>query len=70
MFYEYKGIRPVVDETAFVHPQACVIGDVTIGKHVYIGPGAAIRLTLGKLLLRMDAMYKRTAPYICFPASR
>lgn len=43
MFYAYKGFKPVVDPTAFVHPQAAVTGHVVIGKNVYIGPGAAIR---------------------------
>ena len=43
MIYEYKGFIPVVHESAFVHPQAAVTGNVIIGKDVYIGPGAAIR---------------------------
>ncbi|MGB4772815.1 MAG: transferase hexapeptide repeat family protein [Chitinophagaceae bacterium] len=43
MFYAYKGFKPVVDPSAFVHPQAAVTGNVVIGKNVYIGPGAAIR---------------------------
>lgn len=43
MFYAYKGFKPVVDPSAFVHPQAAVTGHVVIGKNVYIGPGAAIR---------------------------
>ncbi|MFY8045545.1 MAG: transferase hexapeptide repeat family protein [Chitinophagaceae bacterium] len=43
MFYAYKGFKPVVDPSAFVHPQAAVTGNVVIGKHVYIGPGAAVR---------------------------
>ena len=43
MIYEFRGIRPVVDPTAFVHPLAAVIGNVVIGRDVYIGPGAALR---------------------------
>ncbi len=43
MIYEYKGFIPVIHESAFVHPLAAVTGNVTIGKDVYIGPGAAIR---------------------------
>lgn len=43
MIYEFNGARPVVHESAFVHPLAAVIGSVTIGRDVYIGPGAAIR---------------------------
>lgn len=41
--YEFQGMRPVVHESAFVHPLAAVIGNVTIGRDVYVGPGAAIR---------------------------
>lgn len=41
--YEFDGLRPVVHESAFVHPLAAVIGNVTIGRDVYVGPGAAIR---------------------------
>jgi carbonic anhydrase/acetyltransferase-like protein (isoleucine patch superfamily) len=43
MFYRFAGFTPVVHETAFVHPQAAVTGNVIIGRDVYIGPGAALR---------------------------
>jgi carbonic anhydrase/acetyltransferase-like protein (isoleucine patch superfamily) len=43
MIYEFNGIRPVIHESAFVHPQAVVTGNVVIGRDVYIGPGAALR---------------------------
>ncbi len=43
MIYEFDGFIPVVHESAFVHPQASVTGNVQIGRDVYIGPGAAIR---------------------------
>ena len=32
--YEFDGYRPVVRETAFVHPQAAVTGNVVIGRAV------------------------------------
>jgi phenylacetic acid degradation protein len=41
--YSYQGFIPVVHESAFVHPLAAVTGNVTIGRDVYIGPGAALR---------------------------
>jgi len=41
--YEFEGFRPVVHESAFIHPQAAVVGNVVIGRDVYVGPGAAIR---------------------------
>ena len=43
MIYAFKGIKPVVHPSSYVHPQAAVTGDVIIGKDVYVGPGAAIR---------------------------
>ncbi len=43
MIYEFGGFIPVIHESAFVHPQAAVTGNVTIGKDVYVGPGAALR---------------------------
>ncbi|MDZ7771491.1 MAG: transferase hexapeptide repeat family protein [Balneolaceae bacterium] len=47
--YEFEGYRPVVHESAFVHPQAAVTGDVVIGRDVYIAPGAAIRGDWGRI---------------------
>jgi phenylacetic acid degradation protein len=49
MIYEFNGIRPVIHESAFIHPQAVVTGDVQIGRDVYIGPGAAIRGDWGRI---------------------
>ena len=43
MIYEFGGFTPVIHESAFVHPQAAVTGNVIIGRDVYIGPGAALR---------------------------
>lgn len=43
MIYEFKGYKPVIHPSAFIHPQAAVTGNVIIGKDVYIGPGAALR---------------------------
>jgi serine acetyltransferase len=43
MIYAFEDFVPVVHETAFVHPQAAVTGNVIIGRDVYVGPGAAIR---------------------------
>lgn len=47
--YSFKGFIPVIHETAFIHPNATVTGNVIIGKHVYIGPGAAIRGDWGRI---------------------
>lgn len=43
MIYSFNGVTPIVHESAYVHPQAVVTGQVSIGRDVYIGPGAALR---------------------------
>ncbi len=49
--YQFDGFRPVVHESSFVHPNATVVGNVIIGKSVYIGPSAVIRGDWGKILI-------------------
>ncbi len=43
MIQSHKGIHPRIAETAFVHEMATVIGDVEIGEHSSIWPGAVVR---------------------------
>ncbi len=43
MIQSFKGMVPVVHPSSFVHPQAVVMGHVTIGRSCYIGPGAVLR---------------------------
>jgi len=49
--FAFEGIRPVIHESAFVHPNATVIGNVAIGRDVYVGPGAAIRGDWGAVVI-------------------
>ncbi len=51
MIYEFNGYRPVIHESSFVHPQANVTGNVIIGSHCYIGPGAVLRGDWGEILV-------------------
>jgi carbonic anhydrase/acetyltransferase-like protein (isoleucine patch superfamily) len=51
MIYEFKGYKPVIHESSFVHPQAAVTGHVIIGRNCYIGPGAALRGDWGKIVI-------------------
>ena len=67
MFYEYKGFKPVVHESAFVHPQAVVTGNVIIGKHVYIGPGAAIRGDFGQIIIEDGCNVQENCTIHMFP---
>jgi len=49
--FEFEGFRPVIHETAFIHPKATVVGNVTIGRDVYIAPGAVIRGDWGEIVI-------------------
>ena len=46
MLVEFGGKRPRIHKTAFVHPTATVIGDVIIGAHSSVWPGAVVRADL------------------------
>jgi carbonic anhydrase/acetyltransferase-like protein (isoleucine patch superfamily) len=39
--YEFAGRRLTIGEDAFVHPEAVIIGGVTVGGGCYVGAGAA-----------------------------
>ena len=67
MLYEFKGHRPVVDPSAFVHPQAAVTGNVSIGRNVYIGPGAAIRGDWGRIVIEDGCNVQESCTIHMFP---
>jgi phenylacetic acid degradation protein len=67
MFYAFKGFVPVVHESAFVHPQAVVTGNVTIGRDVYIGPGAAIRGDWGAIIIEDGCNVQENCTIHMFP---
>lgn len=67
MFYAFKGFRPVVHESAFVHPQAVVTGNVIIGRDVYIGPGAAIRGDWGEIVIEDGCNVQENCTIHMFP---
>ncbi|HWK06297.1 MAG TPA: transferase hexapeptide repeat family protein [Puia sp.] len=69
MIYEFKGIKPVIDPSSFVHPQAAVTGDVHIGKNVYIGPGAAIRGDWGQILIEDGCNVQENCTIHLFPGT-
>ena len=67
MFYKYKDFVPVVHKSAFVHPQAVVTGNVTIGKDVYIGPFAAIRGDFGGIVISDGCNVQESCTIHMFP---
>jgi phenylacetic acid degradation protein len=67
MIYSFKGFIPVVHESSFVHPQASVVGNVIIGKNVYIGPGAAIRGDWGAIIIEDGCNVQENCTIHMFP---
>ncbi len=53
--YQIDGLTPVVPEESFVHPTAVLIGDVILGKGVYIGPNASLRGDFGRIVVKVGA---------------
>lgn len=45
--YSFEGMRPEIRETAYVHPDAVLIGDVRVGCRCFIGAGAVLRGDFG-----------------------
>jgi phenylacetic acid degradation protein len=67
LIFKYKGYIPVIHETAYVHPQASVIGNVVIGKDVYIGPGARLRGDFGKIIIQDECNVQENCTIHMFP---
>lgn len=67
MIYEFNGFKPVVHPSSFIHPQACVTGNVIIGKNVYIGPGAAIRGDWGQIVIEDGCNVQENCTIHMFP---
>lgn len=65
--FEFDGFRPVIDESAYVHPNATVTGNVIIGKDVYIGPGAAIRGDWGGIVIEDGCNVQENCTIHMFP---
>lgn len=65
--YSVDGLTPHIHPEAFVHPDAVVIGDVTIGAFSSIWPGAVLRgdhgsITIGERTSIQDGTVVHTVP--------
>jgi len=68
MIYAFKGFIPVVHQSAFVHPQAVVTGNVIIGKNVFIGACANIRGDFGSIIIKDGCNVQENCTIHMFPA--
>jgi phenylacetic acid degradation protein len=66
--YSVDGFVPVVEPSAFVHPEAVLIGDVIIGPRCYVGPGASLRGDFGRIVLREGVNIQDCCVLHSFPA--
>ncbi|TAG31315.1 MAG: transferase hexapeptide repeat family protein [Sphingobacteriia bacterium] len=69
MIYAFKGFTPVIHESAFIHPQAAITGNVIIGKNVYIGPGAALRGDWGAIIIEDGCNVQENCTIHMFPGT-
>lgn len=69
MIFEFNGFKPVVNESAFIHPQATVTGNVIIGKDVYIGPSAALRGDWGQIIIEDGCNVQENCTIHMFPGT-
>jgi len=67
--YSFEGFTPVVHESAFIHPNATVTGNVIIGKDVYVGPGAAIRGDWGGVVIEDGCNVQENCTIHVFPGA-
>ena len=67
--YKFDGFVPVIHESAFIHPQANVTGNVFIGKDCYIGPGAVLRGDWGKIVLEDGCNVQENCVVHMFPGT-
>lgn len=65
--YSIDGVTPVVHQTAFVHPQSCLIGDVVIGPGCYIGPFASLRGDFGRIVVQEGSNVQDSCTVHVFP---
>ena len=66
--YSIDGLIPVVDPSAFVHPQAVLIGDVVVGAGCYVGPGASLRGDFGRIIMSAGSNVQDCCVLHSFPS--
>jgi len=65
--YAFEGKKPSIGKGTFVHPEAIIIGDVTIGAGCYIGAGACIRGDWGSIEIGAKSNIQENCVIHVFP---
>ncbi len=67
--YEFNGFKPYIHPSAFIHPMACIIGNVSIGKDVFVGAGAVIRGDWGEIIIEDGCNVQENCIIHMFPGT-
>src|SRR3954471_14956521 len=67
--FSFDDFIPVIHESAFIHPNATVTGNVIIGRDVYVGPGAAIRGDWGQIIIGDGCNVQENCTIHMFPGT-
>jgi phenylacetic acid degradation protein len=67
MIYFFNSFIPVIHPSSYIHPQACITGNVIIGKDCYIGPGAALRGDWGQIIVEDGCNVQENCTVHMFP---
>lgn len=67
--YEIDGLRPVVHPTAYVHPDAVLIGDVIVGPGCYVAPLASLRGDFGRIIMEQGSNIQDSCTMHGFPGT-
>ncbi|MFD9238038.1 gamma carbonic anhydrase family protein [[Kitasatospora] papulosa] len=65
--YAFEGRFPEIAPTAFVHPDSVLTGDVRVGGHCYLGPGASLRGDFGRVVVGEGANIQDNCVLHSFP---
>lgn len=68
--YQFEGKKPSIGKGTYVHPEATIIGDVTIGEDCYIAAGACLRGDWGAIEVGAGSNIQENAVVHVFPEKK
>jgi len=68
--YEIDGKKPLISPESYIHPDAVLIGDVTVGRRSFIAPGVVIRADEGPVIIGNDTSIQDNAVVHINPGAR